>query len=330
MTRRTPFSALAALSAAASLLLASTGCAATTAPATPDAVRAAECLRNGDFETAFSIVDSALAETPDRADLYVLRAQTYWRLNRVQKAEADLESALKHGLKKGPYHILRAQIRMYERNYKAAAAEAGAAEKEMPASPLPARMKMDAIARGKAVGDRALTLEKALSAEKNRARRETLAVALAKLNYYGRNRPADAIALLEKETQAAPESLLAADTLAWMRMMVWLPALRNTEQAAAIARENLKKHPDNPLFLDTAAAAESCAGNAKQALELLEKSFLQAKNLTHGNPALIPLLKKDFEQKKNRFSAGKPYAEPRGCVRFLWLLEQIRESSAHR
>lgn len=318
MNRHTPLYTRTVAVASALILLAAAGCAA-------PAERAAECLRNGEYESVISIAGDALAGKPSDPELYALRAQANWRMNRIRKAEDDLESALKYGLKKGAYHILRAQIRMYECDYKAAAAEAEAAEKEMPGSSLPCRMKKDALARGNAIENRVLFLEKTLSSEKDSSRREMLAVALAKLDYCARNRPAAAIALLEKEIKTTPDHLIAADTLAWMRMMTWIPALRKPEQAIAIARANLKKHPDNLLFLDTAAAAEAHAGNAEQAVLLLKKSFLQIKNLIRGNSHLIPILQKDFERKSRCYSAGKPYLEPRGSVRFLWLLEKMRE-----
>jgi len=281
---------------------------------------AGDMLQKRDWEAAVRVCDRALEDgkdTPD-ANLYFLRAQALWRLNRIAEADADLDKALASGLNNGQCHILRAQIRMFECKYKQAADESLLAMNAMPDSDLPKKMYQSAKARENQVKGALAGIQASLAREKDPVKRDLLTLAFAKLTYFStENGPADAVRFLSASDRK--DTPAVSDVLAWILLNSWDPAQRDYKKALALAEKNIKAVPDDPLFLETLALAQTANGKYDDARKSLDASWKKAGHRVH-NTELLPVLKKDYEEKARQIEAKKYQPARRGAVRPTWVI----------
>lgn len=279
------------------------------------------CLQNNEFEKAALVCSNAIGETGASDPwLYANRAQAYWRLNRLTDAENDLKKAKELGLPAYVAHMLSAQMAMFVCDYDAAEKEAAEAEKLKPASPLPRTMKNSAAVRGSMVKKSFQSLSEQFEKEKDIHAKAILAAKLAKLEYYNLNRPADAVARLEKALAAMPGEFAVSDALAWFRATSWDPKLRDAKKAYALALANAASKTADPVALDTLAAAAAATGNFPEAVARLENAVKNIPALPPKRQDFFPYLKLDFSAKLQLFQSRAAYVERRGSVRLLWIV----------
>lgn len=283
--------------------------------------QAGEALKKSSWDDAVFVCDRAIRDGRETSnpDLYVFRAQALWRLNRIPEADADLDKALTLGLNNGRYHILKAQIRMFECKYRQAADESLLAVNAMPDSELPKMMYRSALARENAVRTEQARLEAELAKEKDPAKRDRIAAALARLLYFStENGPRTAVSFLNVSDRR--ELPAASDALAWFLIQSWDSAVRDPAAALAIARKNAEKAPENPVALDTLASAEAANGNFDAAREALVKARQITFRLPVRRKELLPYLKQDFEIRLKAVQTKKYQPERRGALRLMWLV----------
>ena len=312
--KKTVSSVFAALAAFAAAGIFTSGCVSPVR-------QAGEALKNSSWEDAVVVCDGAIRDGRETSnpDLYVFRAQALWRLNRIPEAEADLDKALTLGLNNGRYHILKAQIRMFECRYRQAADESLLAVNAMPDSELPKKMYRSALARENAVRTGQARLEAALAKAQNAANRDRIAFALAGLLYCStEDGPRKAISFLN--APGLKDLPAASDALAWFLLQSWDPAVRDPAAALAIARRNAEKAPENPVALDTLASAEAANGNFDAAQKALVKSRRIVSRLPVRRKELLPYLKQDSETRLKAFQTKKYQPERRGAIRLIWLV----------
>jgi len=222
--------------------------------------------QKGLFEEALASLGEALAINPNSAATHYLLAQVNYRLAQVAVAREHFRRAveLDGNFAKDPYTL-------------AATLNGPDAEEQAIA-----RLREDAEARP----DWALAHYR-LGGALQRTGQVTAA-----------------LAHFRRAVEIEPRWPMALNTLAWLYATHPDAALRNGEQAVALAERAIEvAGPENPWMLDTLAAARANAGQFPAAVETAGKALALAEQA--GNAALA----EEIRGREALYRAGKPYRQ---------------------
>lgn len=118
--------------------------------------------------------------------------------------------------------------------------------------------------------------------------------------------PLEGLERLRQSLRLNPSDLQVADFLAWLLATSEDAALRNGEEAVALAEEvNRQSGFENPSYLDTLAAALAESGDFDQALHYQDKAIELAKQL--GWDGEIP----SYQARRTQYREQRPFRESR-------------------
>ncbi len=114
----------------------------------------------------------------------------------------------------------------------------------------------------------------------------------------------DQLQLLESGTRRCPDTLEIQNDFAYVLATVPQDELRDGKRALEIAKQVVAKHPEDPAYLDTLAAAYAETGAFDEAVKYSEQAIAQLEKLEAPDEMLAV-----FKAHRDSFAAGKPIRE---------------------